>query len=379
MILFRYLTREVYTTLSVVIGVLLLIFLSNQFVRYLAQAAAGKIGIGIVLKIMALQIPSLLGLLLPIGLFLAILLAYGRLYADNEMTVMTCSGFSKTQLVSVTLLFSTLIMVLVGWLSCFVSPELVAYRERLKNASEADSLIQTLIPGRFHVTPDGHTVYYIENTSYDHKAVNNIFIARWEKNKEAVPDPTMPPGKWSVTAAQSGYQAVNKDSGDKFVVAVKGNRYFGFPGDKDFRLMKFDKYAMRLNTETPETRLIYQAMTNQMLWDHRDKANAMAELQWRWVMPLSVPIVSLLALSLSRLKPRQGRFAKLLPSILIYTIYANLLFAARSWVERGLINSYLGMWWLPGCLLLLALFMLIDKGTWARLRRSCYFWRPATP
>jgi len=83
----------------------------------------------------------------------------------------------------------------------------------------------------------------------------------------------------------------------------------------------------------------------------------MAELQWRLSFPISVFILVLLAVPLSRVNPRQGRFAQLFPAILIYIIYANMIFVSRNWLENGEIPWWVGMWWIHGIALLLALWL----------------------
>ena len=88
MIISRYLIKEIFNALFSVSFVMLLIFLSNQLIRYLKYAANGKIAASAVMQLMGLEIPYLLVLLLPLGLFLGILLAFARLYAENDMRVM---------------------------------------------------------------------------------------------------------------------------------------------------------------------------------------------------------------------------------------------------------------------------------------------------
>ena len=69
------------------------------------------------------------------------------------------------------------------------------------------------------------------------------------------------------------------------------------------------------------------------------------ELQWRLSLPLLVFIVTLMAVPLSRVNPRQGRFLKLLPAILFYMAYLTILIAARGALEKGKIPPALGLWW----------------------------------
>ena len=357
MIVFRYLAKEVYASLSVVTMVLLLIFISQQFVRYLSRAAAGKIGGTMVLKIMSLQIPYLLGLLLPVGLFLGILLAYGRLYVDNEMTVLSACGLSKAQLVGKTFIFSLLVMVMVAFITLFVTPHLRAYQTYLIRSSPAETLLETIAAGRFHVSADGQAIYYIEDINRQHDRANNIFVANEKKDNGSSLE-----SAWQVTSAKTGYQFDDKKTGDRFIVAVDGFRYIGTPGEKNFRLVKFQEYGMRLDDQIPEIRVEHAAMSNRDLWKKRhEDLHAMAELQWRWVMPLSVPLLALLAVPLSYVKPRQGRYAKLLPAILLYVIYANMMYVAKDWVADGAVDPIIGVWWLPASILLLAVIFLQPK------------------
>ncbi|MEH6813731.1 MAG: LptF/LptG family permease, partial [Motiliproteus sp.] len=86
MIVFRYLLKEVLLTMLAVTGVVLIIIMSGRFISYLQDAAAGEITADVLFQLIGYRIPGFLELILPLGLFLGILLAYGRLYLDNEMT-----------------------------------------------------------------------------------------------------------------------------------------------------------------------------------------------------------------------------------------------------------------------------------------------------
>ncbi len=77
-----------------VTGILLMILMSSRLIYQLTAAAAGKIPLEIVFFTLLLRMPSFLEMILPLSLFIAILLAYGRLYAESEMTVLTATGFS---------------------------------------------------------------------------------------------------------------------------------------------------------------------------------------------------------------------------------------------------------------------------------------------
>lgn len=82
-----------------------------------------------------------------------------------------------------------------------------------------------------------------------------------------------------------------------------------------------------------------------------------SELQWRLSMPILVLVVTLIAVPLSRVNPRQGRFLKLLPAILLYMAYLALLIGARSALDKGRISPAVGLWPVHGVFLLIGLFL----------------------
>lgn len=92
MLVKRYITREVFHTLLIVTTVLVIAFLSQQVVRYLNNAAVGKISTNILVELISFEIPYLLAMLLPLGLYIAVMVVYGRFYADNEMSILNRSG-----------------------------------------------------------------------------------------------------------------------------------------------------------------------------------------------------------------------------------------------------------------------------------------------
>ena len=90
--------------------------------------------------------------------------------------------------------------------------------------------------------------------------------------------------------------------------------------------------------------------------------NERAELQWRLSTPVSTLLLALLAIPLSRSKPRAGRYGKLLLALGLYVLYFNLLGMARTWVEQQTLAS---IWWVPG---LLAGITISALTPWRRLR-----------
>lgn len=364
MIIFRYLTKEVYATLLAATTVLLLIFISNQFIHYLNQAASGGIPVRTVMQLMSLQVPLLLGYLLPLSLFLGILLSYGRLYVDNEMTVLAACGVSKKQLFWMTIGFSSVIAVIVAILMLLVEPKLAWYRDHIFAEAAAASPIETVLPGRFQTLGDGKWVFYVANISRDRKQLDDVFVAK-------LPAAGTESQPWTVVSAGGGHEWIDPNTGDQFMVLTNGYRYLGIPGQKDFQIVQYDQYGVRVQTGKFHIDEDAEFMPIQELWKRRKTdREAAGQLQWRFTMPVSALILAMLAVPLSQVQPRKGRYARLLPAILIYIIYADLIFVGEAAIERGKLAPAPGLWLVHGLILTLALILLGFYFNWWRKLRN---------
>src|SRR6185312_10763954 len=363
MIIFRYLNREILTTLGAVTSILLLIFLSNQLVHYLNWAAMGKFGIGMVLHLLLPEILQLLGILLPLGLFLGILLSFGRLYVDHEMVILNMSGLSRMRLMTMILPVTLLVVAITAISSLWVGPSLLAYRENLLAQTGTALALESTLPGRFQEVNNGQQIFYVESLSLDRQRMQNIFMAQAGKASE---NPAILP--WIILTARGGYQTIDKKTGDRFFVATDGWRYQGIPGSKDFQMVHFGKYGVRIEKHVADITAQYDAMSTHALWHaHKNKAEAMAELQWRFAIPLSAFLLMLLAVPISRVKPRQGKYAAFLPAILIYIIYANSLLLGRSWMEQGSFPIHPGLWGIHGAFFLAIILIWLGQTGWRTL------------
>ena len=96
-----------------------------------------------------------------------------------------------------------------------------------------------------------------------------------------------------------------------------------------------------------------------------------AELHWRISLPIATLILGLIAVPMSRTNPRQGRYAKLFIAILIFAAYVNFIAMGKVWIEKGLLPTTLGLWWIHALALFSAIFgVLAQTGIRWRLRRQ---------
>ncbi len=360
MIVFRYLSREVLVTLSAVSAVLLVIIMSGRFIKYLAQAAQGVLDPSVLFLIMGYRMPGLLQLILPLGLFLGILLAYGRLYLDSEMTVLSATGMSNRRLLGYSMAPAAIVAVIVAWLSLGLAPQGVAEVAKIFNQQDAMTEFDTLVPGRFQAMKDGSRVTYTEGLSDDRGQLAGVFISEKRMQRQVEGEKPKQSGI-TVLVAEKGRQVIQAD-GSRYLILENGYRYDGNPGQADYRATQYETHGVLLPKPSVSAEIGEREAVPTRELIGSDEPRYQAELQWRLSIPLLVFIVTLLAVPLARVNPRQGRFLKLLPAILLYMAYLALLIGARGQLDKGKIPMELGLWWVH------ALFLLIGA--------ALFLWQP---
>lgn len=339
MLIFRYLAKEVFVTLVALTTILLLVFLSNQFVLYLNRAASGEIPGVLIMKLMMLELPLLAGLLLPLGFYVALLVAYGRLYADSEMTVLQACGYGPRQLLQHSFIMASFVAIAVLVIMVWVNPLIAVERAKLLRKQGVQTLIQLIVPGRFRDVSNGRQVYYVGAMSRDHKTAEGIFFAQ-----QATKDGR---DQWDVLWAETAHAETDPKTNEDYIILQQGKEYQGVPGHADYQIAEFERYKARLPHPTLEIKSDIRTASTASLWplNNPKLANA-AELQWRLSVPIMVLVLTLVGVPLSRVNPRAGKYAKLLPAIVVYIIYANFIFVARNWFVQGKTPAWLGMWWI---------------------------------
>lgn len=339
MIIRRYILREVALTLFAVTSVLLLIFFSIRFVRLLADVAEGVLPAELVFSVLGLELLKNLDSILPLAMFFAVLLALGRLYRDHEMVALNASGVGQAAVTRMLLVLAPFVLVLNGFLALYASPWAAGESAQIRHAAEYRSELSLLSAGRFTESKDGRLIMYVEALSDDQRELENVFVQRRGTDSK------------SILASKSGYRYIDEDSGDEFMVMADGYRYEGEPGKADYRITKFSKHAVRISEKkAPKAVPGRSATASAELWRSK-KPRDMAEIQSRIILPLSAVAFMILAVPMSRVKPREGRYGRLFSAVLVYVIYNNLIGTTYKWVSKGELTPSLGMWWLPALLL----------------------------
>lgn len=338
MVIARYISKEIVGTFLAIVFILLFIAISNKFVMFLAKAASGKLSLGLVFKIVLLYIPELFAILTPVAMFIAILFTYSRLYTDSEIAVLLTSGFDWAQLIRITLIVASSIAILVGIINFIVVPPSSLKRDRLIAEGQVAGVIQAITPGRFQTIEDNdHLVFYVEDVMPNGE-LQNIFIAQQPISDQPDADKSV-----VVLTAKTASVKQQDDPNEFYLLLRDGYRYVGVPGTANYMVTAFAEYGRQLKYPVGA---IASSENNRNSAEiiHSRKPADIAELQWRLSMPIAVMLLALIALPLSKVQPRQGRYAKFLPAVLVYMLYYNLLTITKRYIANGSLPSFPGLW-----------------------------------
>ena len=347
MIVLRYLARELLQSWLAISGVLLLITISGRFIKYLQQAATGALNPDFLFPIMGYRIPGFMELILPLGFFLAILMAYGRLYVDSEMVILEACGMSRKRLLGYTFAAGAMVMLVVGSISLFITPWGSDKSWDIFNTQDTMTEFDRLTPGRFQSMERGKRVAYTETLTDERTVMNQVFIADLADNtdNQAVGSIQGEGERAGLTIllAESGRLYRDAETGLRYMLLNDGYRYDLVAGKPASRITQYDIYGVQMsNREIPDIVRESTLPTGELFGS--DNPKWQLELQWRFSIPLLIPIIIFMALPLARVNPRQGRFLKLLPGVLLYLFYLSMLILVRGMVEDGEFPVNPGLW-----------------------------------
>lgn len=360
----RSVIRECTGTAGATFVALFAILLTTQLIRLLSQAAGGKLVSEAVIALLGFGALTHLPILLSLTVFIAVLMTISRSYRDSEMSVWFSAGLPLTAWIKPILKFSMPLVMAIAVLSLLLSPwahsKSAEYRQRMDTRDD----VARVSPGAFKESASGERVFFVEastaeSATSEDSAVKNIFIS------------SMQNGRQGVMMSSNGYTE-SLPNGDRFVVLVNGRRYEGTPGSPEYRVMEFERYAVRIETkEASGIELTVKSIPTLTLF--QDFSNpSKGEILWRFGLPMAAFNLALLAIPLGFVNPRAGRTNNLVMALLTYMLYSNLVSVCQAWVAQGKLRFEVG-WWLVHVVMLAVLTLLFMKRLsmlgWIRLRR----------
>jgi lipopolysaccharide export system permease protein len=310
----QLLLAAVFVTLTITCAVWL-----TQSLRFIELIVNRGLSIGSYLYLTLLLLPSFLAMLLPIGLFTALLFTYHRLMADSEIIVLRAVGLGPGQLARPALILA-MVMLLVGYALAFLFMPL-SYRQfkDLEFDFRSDYSAILLREGAFNTVSDGITVY-IRSREAEGELRGIIVHDNRDKTKAIT------------LMAERGILAQTPDG--PRVIMVVGNRQQVERDTGKLSLLYFERYSVDIGksgataqTESrwrePRERFIHELLLpDDSPLDQQNYDKLLAEGHSRVASPLYTLAFALIALAalLSGEHNRRGHAKRIVVAVIVVVV-----------------------------------------------------------
>lgn len=344
MILRRYMTQQVAANTAIVLLFLMALMLGGRLIRYFGIAAEGRLDVGLLFAIIGYNIPTFLELILPLSFFIALMLVLGRMYVDQEMSVLFASGISRGRLTRLMIPLITGLFVFQMGISLLAKPWGLSNSKQIWQTQSLGSLLDLVRPKTFISSGNYHL--YVDEFNKEKRELKNLYVVQQQTDKS---------GKIAkndvIITATRAYQVPSKDTDSSMQLDLfQGRRYELGTNNAKYNQASFEKYRITLEKPASEkiTETNVETQTTAKLLANTQKPEVKAELGYRFTMPWLIIIAAMLATPLAQVRPRQGRWLRLLPSVLIFASCAISIISLRTAIGKERISEYAYIWLILG-------------------------------
>jgi lipopolysaccharide export system permease protein len=358
-ILTGYLARELFKTTATTVLVLYIIFISNALGRELAEVADGDVPLQALGLVMLSQSVSIISMLLPIGIFFSIIFTLGRMYKDHEIVVMNACGIGYRDFYKPVAIVVLPMLLLSGYFSLVLNAQMQGQALAAIDEGANEHEFSLIKPGQFNQAGGSDWVFYTGLISKDKLELQEIILG------QTSPDVTI------LEVANAGRQKVDDKTGDLFLVLGPGQRIEGVAGQKDLKFLDYEQHGVLIRKKNKIASTHIHSIENNVaaLWAS-SRMSDRVELQWRIAIPMALVTLAIVAVPLSHISPRQGRFGKMGYALLVYIVYLNLLVTTRAQLEAGVVPMVINFWWVHLLLIAFAAVLLYRRNKGSLFRKA---------
>jgi len=305
----------------------------TQALRELDLITAKGQTLVIFLLITGLSLPTLITVISPVALFIAVIYALNKLNGDSELIVMSAAGMKPRRILRPFLTLGLGVSFAVAFLTIQVMPSSFQELRDVLTRVRGDFIANVVKEGQFTQLDSGITFHFRERGPGG--SLLGLFI---QDKREA--------GKTVVYLAERG-QAVEY-GGQSYLALEKGSVHRQQKDSRDSSIITFERYTVDLAAFTPpDGEVTYkprERSTTQLFFPDRSegyyqlqKGRFRSELHDRlssWLYPLAMTFIAFAALGDPR-TTRQGRGTAIAGAVLAVVVLRIAGFAATSAAARS--------------------------------------------
>lgn len=332
----RYVAAEIMRPVIGTLLGLMIVVLAFYASRTLAEAAADRFTIDLVVRLALLRLGMFMDVLVPVALLLGAVIGFGRLQAGHELTALAAVGAGRRRILLALAAPVLALAALVALMSLQYRPWAYATLYELEAALASRVDLAQIEPGRF--TPlSREWLLFAERR--DNGILESVFLHQRQ------------PDASGLLRADRLHQTLDADGRHRLVFSG-GVQLLRLDRDGHSDLLgRFDRLQVLFTPPAPPPRKkLRRAEPLKALRQSKD-GMYVAELQWRLLAPVSVLVLALAAVAMSRIDARRGQSVRVLGASLLVTLYFSVLGVLLNWLEQGRMAPWPGVFWLPMVLL----------------------------
>jgi lipopolysaccharide export system permease protein len=352
-----YIFREITSPFLLGFAVFTFVLLMGRLLNLADMVIAKGLPFSDIMRLISYMLPSFCIVTIPMSFLLAVLLAFGRLSADSEITAMKASRISLYGMLPPVLSFAVIVFTVSMFMTMYALPwgnssfKLFLYdviKSRI-TLNLKEKVFNDSMPG---------VVLYMDNYDRKRHLISDVLIYDDRKAGDPV-----------TIFAKTG--AIATDPVKKEIrLNLKDGSIHRSMGGSNYNLVKFVSYDLGINLDksSPGVKADEQDMSFSELRQHiKDKdgdvmvrRNYLIEFYKRISLPFACFIFVLLGIPLGMQNQRTGKAAGFSMSIGVIVFNYILFSIGKTLGQKGLINPGVAMW-IPNIVLLVIGLYLFRK------------------
>src|SRR5271156_5482414 len=337
----RYVAREVLMPFAVDVGLLTFALVTGKLLKLMDMVVNHGVSLGEVLGIIGYIMPAFLELTFPMAVLLGVLMGFGRMSTDQEMTAARACGISLYRLAIPVLIVAMGVYAVSSYFAFSLRPWANEHlREKLYELSQTrtsaglkEKIFNDNFPG---------LIVYIDEMSDVDSSMKGVMISDAQD-----------PHQQSTIIAKRG--VILPDPHSTFItLRLFDGSVFGVEaGSEKTHVTSFKTYDLRVNPEEslgvseqdPDEMTYHQLVKTIATARAAGKRNydAETELAGKYTVPLATMLFALLGVSLGLKPARGGHSERFGVSVALFFFYYSLMRVGETLAQRGKLNAFVAM------------------------------------
>lgn len=341
----RYIFKEIAYPFIIILFILTFVLLMGKILQIMDLVINKGVSVFSILKIIFFLLPSFMLFTVPIALLIAILIAMGRLSADNEITALKTSGISLMQIYYPVAVASLITFAFTIFTSYFLVPQSnFATKRLLFNIVQQNATIG-IKEKVFNADFKGF-LFYAEKIPDNKNYMEGIIVS----DNRII-------GEQNTILAKKAYLVSDPESMKVKLTLEDGSIHTVSSDLKNYRKIDFKSYDINLDLSTAlasidessksSTEMTVRELLAKMKKPGMDPAairELAIEVHKKFTIPLSCIFFGMLALPLGIRSHRSVKSRGFAVGLIVVSLYYLLRIGGEAFAETGYISPAFGVW-----------------------------------